>query len=131
MSGLAGVTISSVERYPLAHFFAELCEIVLGNLEIGVNRILELDIYQGRSASSNVISRINETSTGSSVIRRTNIAIFQVESSKFDGRLILSDGALQVLNLGTIGVYLLRRNEMSRSGLTSRGRFLWSNPSCA
>ena len=101
----------------MLHVFAEVRKIVLGNRKIDVYRILQLDVYQGRTSSSDVVSGINESSTGTSVIRRANVAILKVQLREIDGSLIFSDGSFKVLNLGAIDVYLLVGNEALLSDL--------------
>src|SRR5271166_2334835 len=69
-------------------------------------------VAQDRSSGSDIVSRINESSTGTPVSRGANVAIFKVQFRQIDGRLIFSDSALKVINLGTIYVFCLLRNDV-------------------
>ena len=44
------------------------CKIVLGDSEIDIDRILQLNIDQSRSSGSDIVSGINESSSGPSII---------------------------------------------------------------
>ena len=69
----------NLKRIPLTHVLSQMSKVVFGDVEIDVDRILELDIDQSRSTNGNVITWIDQPATGTAVPWGSDIAIFEIE----------------------------------------------------
>ena len=74
------------------------CKIVLGDGEVGVDRIQALDNQQGAAVSRHDVAEVDEPLPGPAVDGRANRAVVEVETSVLNRGLILFDLGFGYLN---------------------------------